>query len=87
MCSLIVKTVFILYMYMCTASFVYSVLVAYEKLAIEGSMDPTTKQVTLHILKWKGISYNIYDTQGLQDGKEDDSVYLTEIKLNVQQSI
>ena len=48
----------------------------YEKLAIEGSMDPTTKEVTPYVLKWKDISYNIYDTPGLQDGQEDDIVYL-----------
>ena len=51
----------------------------YVKHAQEGSMDATTVDVTPHTLKWKGVSYNIYDSQGLQDGKEDDTVYFAKM--------
>ena len=52
----------------------------YEKRAQEGSMSPCTHDVNPHILQVNGISYNIYDSPGLQDGGEGDRVYLRMIK-------
>ena len=53
----------------------------YRERAQEGSMSPCTQDVNPHVLQFSGISCNIYDSPGLQDGCEaGDLAYLRQIK-------
>ena len=53
----------------------------YRERAQEGSISPCTQDVNPHVLQFSGISYNIYDSPGLQDGCEArDLAYLRQIK-------
>ena len=51
----------------------------YVQHATEGCLKPETKEVTLHELEYHGVTFNIYDTRGLQDGQGLDIDYLREI--------
>lgn len=52
----------------------------YVRIAKEGAMDPCTKAVEPFTIEVKGISYNFYDSPGLQDGGINDIKYLRLIK-------
>ena len=52
----------------------------YVKRATEGNLEPTTKEVESYKIEMHGVSCNIFDTQGLQDGSGNDSKYLKKMK-------
>ena len=52
----------------------------YKRVAEEGDFELTTKEVTCHTREFFGISFNIYDTRGLQDGQGSDIDYMREMQ-------
>lgn len=53
----------------------------YVRRAVEGSqLKATTKDVSAYTIEVDGVSYNIYDTCGLQDGDKSDTDYFVKIK-------
>lgn len=52
----------------------------YVEHAAEGFMEPTTKKVKSYPLVVGGVTYNIYDTIGLQDRRNRDAEYIKELK-------
>lgn len=53
----------------------------YVRRALEGSqLKATTKDVSAYTIEVDGVSFNIYDTCGLQDGDKSDAAYFVQIK-------
>ena len=62
-------------------SLFFDIRYEYKPRAKEGSLQKsTTKGVSSYPFKLEGISCNIYDSPGLQDGEANDVCYLKEIK-------
>ena len=50
------------------------------EVAREGSLDPTTDDVNHYPCEMHGVKFNMYDSPGLQDGKENDATHLQIIR-------
>ena len=52
----------------------------YVEYANEGDLEPTTDEVKSYMIELHGVSCNIFDTQGLQDGSNKDTTYVKDMK-------